>query len=476
MNESKKMAYGEPTPSTSSSTSGSGAAGCDWTSLPPELQELILDYVEQKQKLLNLRLVNSNWKRVADTILERRTLSLWNSWDPSEPNDTEEKAECIYIRRLVYSEIKQEHRWNLAITSGAIRLRPIWTLWEHLSEDIVPSPKWDHYLPSTHNPKLGTPFPTNSLRVRFNNNIWPHNFPLKLRVQLFQAFVLEHSSSFFYLSSLLITNIQLNFSELTTILGQLGNLKALTLEEIQLDLEPRELEQGILPPLSKLTHLRVTSTTSNNASHLFVNAYCGQLISFETNSWIPMFNKPYQHLERLKLIADFKPENQFFRSSGPEEESYFPVLNSLSVIIHEEKQRFDWEELNRSIDVFPKTLTNLQLNIWMKGKNGEEEIESLASTGVTFPYLTELGISLPATFQHAECLRRVILPKFPELKCIYFIETDCVLLEGVELEEDEDSVEARVKAALEEMDKVKEMVYGPEFVPRVCPKLETIDV
>ncbi|CAL8112413.1 unnamed protein product [Orchesella dallaii] len=107
MNAYKKVACGEPTPSTSTSTSGSGAV-CGWTSLSPEFQELILDYVEHKKELLNLRLVNSSWKRVADTILERRTLSIWNSWDPTEPNHTEEKEECVYVCRLVDSEVFSE--------------------------------------------------------------------------------------------------------------------------------------------------------------------------------------------------------------------------------------------------------------------------------------------------------------------------------------------------------------------------------
>ncbi|CAL8112415.1 unnamed protein product [Orchesella dallaii] len=308
-----------------------------------------------------------------------------------------------------------------AINYGVPRLRPIWSHLAKNDRSMNLIPTFDHHLPDIHNSKLGSPIPTNSLRIRFHDKVWPdkQRFEELKRSQMFADFVVQYGHCFSYLRALLLTDIEMSPSNLATILGKLTNLRALTLEDTLLHVEPgNQEENAVLPLHSNLSHLRIISTNSS-ASQLLLKAYHEQLISLETNCWVPFFSKPYGNLKRLKLITGLKPDAQFPQG----EENPFPALKYLSVFIHDHAGHiFEWDELMQFIDALPRALTNLHLDIEPRWETEEEKIRQLTSSGVTFPNVKMLGIFLPASPQHAECLRRLILPKFPNLQEIYLID------------------------------------------------------
>ncbi|CAL8112403.1 unnamed protein product [Orchesella dallaii] len=449
-----------------------------WDSLPPEVQEIIVEKLGDKPELLRYRLVNSSWKATVDTILERQFLSLWTEWNPIEPE--QHTIELHHYVRVYNALEDADEDGNpttglilaRAINDGVPRLRPIWS---HLAENdrsmnLIPT--FDHHLPDIHNSKLGSPIPTNSLRIRFHDKVWQEKqiFEGLRRSQMFVDLVVQYDHCFSYLKALLLTDIEMSLSNLEIIIGKLTNLRALTLEDTIIHVEPGNQEENtVLPPHSNLSHLRITSTNST-ASQLLLKAYHEQLISLETNSCVPFFSKPYGNLKRLKLITGLKPDPDAQFPQG--EENPFPALKYLSVIIHD-GHIFEWDELMQFIDALPRALTNLHLDIEPRWETEEEKIRQLTSSGGTFPNVKMLGIFLPASPQHAECLRRLILPKFPNLQEIYLIDGSWRLNYAIRGGSyDIDSVCRRLNAAKRVAKKVEQMVLRLQFYATVCPKLK----
>ncbi|CAL8112407.1 unnamed protein product [Orchesella dallaii] len=431
----------------------------------------------KKQELLPCRLVNSNWKGVADIILERSFISKLTEWDPTErePETTWEDGEPVD------DEDNEDPNtgaiWLDAMYAGVPRLRAIWS--ENDSTiDLIPN--FDHPFPNTHNDKLGTSLPTNCLRIKFHNKVWPdkQRFGMSKRAQMFTEFVVKYEHSFSFLKVLLLTDIHISPSNLATVLGKLSNLKALKLEDTVLAVEPGDLkneeENSFFPPLPNLTHLRVVST-DNKASQFLLKAYHKQLICLETSSRVPFFSKPYGNLKRLKLITDLKPDAQFPQG----EENPFPALKFLSISTHC-GHVYEWDEISQSIDGFPRTLIDLHLEIHQRLKTKDEVIQQLASSGVTLPNIKTLGIFLPTSSQHADCFHRLILPKFPNLQRINLIDDRYWYYEHQLMSGSSEVVNAGFETTYEatKLDRmnVEKMVQGLQFYTTVCPKLKSVEV
>ncbi|CAL8112401.1 unnamed protein product [Orchesella dallaii] len=464
-----------------------------WDSLPPEVREMIMEKAGDgnKQKLLRYRLVNSSWKSTVDMVFERRFLSMWTEWDPIEP-----ERDTINIWDFIpYDEHESEDDYDddgnptvglilaRAMKAGVPCLRPTWSLSPQYDRNKNLIPTFDHHLPDVHNSKLGSPIPTNSLRIRFHDNIWPDKarFERLRRSQMFADLVVQYDHCFSYLRALLLTDMEISPSNLATILGKLPNLKALTLEDTVLVVEPADVinqdENDPLPPHSSLTHLRIIST-NNSASQLFLKAYHEQLVSLETNSCVPFFSKPYGKLKRLKLITDLKPDEQFPQG----EENPFPSLKYLSVIIHG-GHIFEWDELIQFIDALPRALTNLHLDIQPRWETEEKKIGQLLMSEVTFLHLKTLGIFLPASPQHAHFLLNLILPKFPSVQKLNLIDGYWRFkgeMGGASDNQDEidnhELIEIRQCAARHVRMEVTAMVQELEFYAQVCPKLKYLDL
>ncbi|CAL8112419.1 unnamed protein product [Orchesella dallaii] len=456
-----------------------------WDNLPPEVQEMVVEKLGDKPKLLRYRLVSSSWKKTVDMILERQFLSVWTEWEPFEQYPYKMNMHDYYDYICGYDELEDDDRnpttgviLARAIIAGVPRLRPIWSHFAEHDRKANLIPSFDHHLPAVHNPKLGSPIPSNCLRIRFNDKIWPEikRFERSRRAKTLADFVVKYDHCFSYLRALLLTDIEISPSNLATILGKLTNLRALTLEDTLLHVEPETQEENAVLPLhSNLSHLRIISTNSS-ASQLILKAYHEQVISLETNCWVPLFSKPYGNLKRLKLITNLKPDAQFRQG----EENPFPALKYLSIIIHE-GHVFEWDELSRTIDACPRTLINLYLDIEPRWETEEDKIRQLAMSQVTIPNVKTLGIFLPTIPQHAECLRRLILPKFPSVQQINLISGSwgCrSAIHGKSENEtevyDREEVIRRLNAAKIVAKNVERMVLELQFYATVCPKLEYI--
>ncbi|CAL8106289.1 unnamed protein product [Orchesella dallaii] len=278
-----------------------------------------------ENEFLEYRLVNSTWKSMVDNILEQKRISAWTRWNPN---------------------INKESNFDMI---PAIELRPTWTLVEETENEQAKSYtglEWQYPLPSGHNRKLGTPFPSNALKISFSDTHYPKDTDMTERVSVFLQFVGSYSHAFRYVNSILLTNIKLQVATFTTTLGHLENLEVLSLDDIRVYSDENHTKENF-PQLPRLKHLKVNTGMQSVSITLLQNSG-KQMESQETNAPLPCFETTrYDNSQELKLAPStrIEPNELLPFLQGV---NLFPMLKRFSVCHHE--YMFTHEELLKWID------------------------------------------------------------------------------------------------------------------------------
>ncbi|ODM93976.1 hypothetical protein Ocin01_12706 [Orchesella cincta] len=363
----------------------------EWNYLPPEvMQEKVLKKLNARNDLLKCRQVCSAWKVVVDKTLEKEALSLWTEWFSFD---------------------------------GRLQTQP-----PHIPKmDLLPTTRsftWNHSsLPSTRNLRLGSPFPTNSMKITMHRNATA----FEKREAMVKQLSVNYGQ---YLTSFVLSKFRVDFKFLSGILGPLINLKALTLQKVApmhelvplknrcMSLRKGSLGHRKLPPLPNLAYLKIFDCVKR-VSDLFIYSYSEQLVHLEAGLWSKPCCRPvkFTNLKRLKLSADFHTQMRIFPEVEP---SLFPSLEYYSEI--HLNQPYGWDELLRAIENLPKTLLHLNLHLLNsdidKFSSKEFKPESLTSI---FPLLKTLAIPFPRNTGQAERIRRWLLAKFPNLETVHLL-------------------------------------------------------
>ncbi|CAL8105932.1 unnamed protein product [Orchesella dallaii] len=373
-----------------------------WYNLSPQLKKTVLSNLKgNENEFLEYRLVNSTWKSMVDNILEQKRISAWTRWDPN---------------------INKESNFD---TIPAIELRPTWTLIEETENEQANSYtglEWQYPLLSAHNRKLGTPFPSNAVKISFSDTRYPNDTDMTGRVSVFLQFVGSYSHAFRYVSSILLTNIKLQVATFTTILDHLENLEVLSLDDIRVHSDENHTEENF-PQLPRLKHLKV-NTGMQSVSRALLQNYGKQLESLEMNAPLPCFETTrYENLQQLKLAPSsrIEPNELLPCLQGV---NLFPMLKRFSVCHHE--YMFTHEELLKWIDGFPQSLQHLQMDVIVnediERKDDAESTKSITENVVTFPLVHTLGIYYPKNYNaNIRAVRDDIMPKFPNMQTLHLI-------------------------------------------------------
>ncbi|ODM90312.1 hypothetical protein Ocin01_16369 [Orchesella cincta] len=376
--------------------------------LPAEVIEMILPYLHGDRKsMLKCRLVSPYWRGAIDSYLERKCLSNWTKWNPSE------KSQTKGLQLFPVLPISNE--------SGVANPRLL----------FVQSPLGL----TKHN---GNPFVTRSLTV--SNIVRPWTYRDKYYVSSVKLEKLIKNFGF-NLTTFVLHDTTVTLCQLDSMLKQLMNLKALTFSSLNLrkswkdaELSRKKTGTELAQFVPQLTNVRAVDECPSQVIQWIVDQTGHRLQNLEVDasSLNPFQPKqasldesitpetiPCKQLTHLKALF---PNPYFLRYTEP-----FPLqyLSLLSIPIDFE---YPLSFILKFIDNFSSTLVHLHLDADIMDLD-KEEMENLVTAGsaenplpiklseIKYPKLRNFDIRIPSRMNTGfEVVKRHILPKFPMLE------------------------------------------------------------
>ncbi|CAL8141031.1 unnamed protein product [Orchesella dallaii] len=371
--------------------------------LPPEILTMLLEYLlaDKRNNVLRYRLVNSQWKGIIDTHLERKILSGILQPFPEMGIGEGEPVSNLYIRSPL--EILR-HEGNV--------------------------------------------FPCNSLVLKGKYVPNAPDFPYSQKILM----ALPYFSSTFggRLASLALNNQDFDPIIWTTMLGALPSLKFLILSDVRLniDFEKSPIKLATPPALPNLTALKLGLRHEKEQNILdlwLIVSYADQLVrlNYKSKYILPALqqNRKYYcvvngnqqvYVGTTSAIAFRKllelkishPSRQFLK------QSITPALQNLSVVVVSipflESPTFDLQDLTSFLDNCRDTLEQLWLYIQWNTLLGtgplatslKMGLTSLPTAKITLPKLHTLALHNPKKEERI-FLKNIFLVKCPALQKLH---------------------------------------------------------
>ncbi|CAL8145844.1 unnamed protein product [Orchesella dallaii] len=356
---------------------------------PLEIQEMIIHRITDEPTLWRCRLVNSHWKQVSNSILERLRLNSWTEWQPL-PNP--------------------------------IPSSPNANLWKSGDEFYL------YFSQQLGQP--GNPFPSNSLTIskaKYTDRLIPKEW-------IFTEYLLRYGG---YLTSLTLHKFKFSVNDLEKFVSHLPNLKALTFSYLLTPSKGTEVsrnnEHSTIISIPNLTHVQLLFSSEELGSYLL--KICGnhlKSLEVEANGAIgfctlpPLCSNRFSCLKYLKLYYTDK-DGMEIRKLAKEIRNKVPApIEFLSIYVMDLglrgfEQPVDLEWLMNFVSNFRSTLTYFYLDVRLRhlGKVQSVHLVDLLKGGEVFAALKKLAIVGMRGWSE-EKLGVEIGSKFPNLDSIEF--------------------------------------------------------
>ncbi|CAL8147222.1 unnamed protein product [Orchesella dallaii] len=459
----------------------------DWSDkIPTEVLSMIFDKLvsfpakrnggtyttwrQERNSLLNCRLVHSRWQAAMDTLLESKICM--ESW---------KKLEISCYDTVIH------HAYDDLCDLQVISTKP-----ESLMEWVLCPPSIYEASGSAN------PFPSKSLTVS-------HNTSGKLVESCQPMAVVKFFSQFgHHLTSLTLSSVSVGSETLRMVLGNTPHLKALRFDTVTIGIDPSEIcsrsptnseSSSSLPQLPHLEHMCIFYTdmphedsdddSDDDTPHAYrylygwiVKPYIEQLVTLKTGSSFNYFpeslNSTPFNFEKLKRLSVWWIYDDFLKL----ENVNFPQLQYLCLGDVDLTQSL--EDAQKWLARFASTLVELHLDVedftitlgieernrntrylqYSENQNAKAGLWS--STKTLFSQLTTFSIRYPSLPEEVEIVKDMI-KHMPVLETLNFLRFNC----DSERDDDEFIEEDKITA--------REHVEQEQYWT-ICPKLKRITV